>query len=58
MAAFMALSKNQSEPVVPNNEEVLQEYVEKMADLIAISDEAVCDPLPYLTVNCLVNCGS
>eukprot|EP00116_Pleurobrachia_bachei_P009523 sb/3469785/ len=48
MAAFMALSKNQSEPVVPNNEEVLQEYVEKMADLIAISDEA----LPKYTTVC------
>ena len=41
MTAFMTLKKEQSEELPNNNEKILQHYVEKMGDLIAVSDEGV-----------------
>lgn len=41
MTAFMTLKKEQSEELPNNNEKILQHYVEKMGDLIAVSDEGI-----------------
>ena len=41
MTAFMTLKKEQCEELPNNNEKILQHYVEKMGDLIAVSDEGV-----------------
>ena len=41
MAAFMTLNKEQAEEMPNDNEKVLQHYIEKMGDLIAVSDEGV-----------------
>ena len=47
MAAFMTLNKEQSEEMPNDNEKVLQHYIEKMGDLIAVSDEGVSSVLWY-----------
>lgn len=57
MTAFMTLKREQSEELPSNNEKILQHYVEKMGDLIAVSDEGVSSnywPIFYwsLSVNC------
>ncbi|KAL5252449.1 hypothetical protein ACHWQZ_G015280 [Mnemiopsis leidyi] len=41
MTAFMTLKREQSEELPSNNEKILQHYVEKMGDLIAVSDEGI-----------------
>ena len=43
MTAFMTLKREQSEELPNNNEKILQHYVEKMGDLIAVSDEGVSE---------------
>ena len=53
----MTLKREQSEELPSNNEKILQHYVEKMGDLIAVSDEGVSTnywPIFYwcLSVNC------
>ena len=39
----MTLKREQSEELPNNNEKILQHYVEKMGDLIAVSDEGVSE---------------